>query len=29
MCLNFGLADWHKGKCNLRFDDNNPLAEEA
>ena len=28
ICLNFGLADEYSGKCNLRFDDTNPLKEE-
>ena len=28
ICLNFGLADKYSGKCNLRFDDTNPLKEE-
>ncbi len=28
ICLNFGLAEEFGGKCNLRFDDTNPLAEE-
>ena len=29
ICLNFGIAeDYPKGKCNLRFDDTNPLKEE-
>ena len=28
ICLNFGLADRYKGKCNLRFDDTNPSKEE-
>lgn len=28
VCLNFGLAKKYGGKCNLRFDDTNPLAEE-
>ena len=28
ICLNFGLAQKYDGKCNLRFDDTNPLAEE-
>ncbi len=27
ICLNFSLADEYKGKCNLRFDDTNPTAE--
>lgn len=28
ICLNFGLAEEFKGKCNLRFDDTNPTKEE-
>ncbi|MBN1301120.1 MAG: glutamine--tRNA ligase/YqeY domain fusion protein [Melioribacteraceae bacterium] len=28
ICLNFGLANEYKGKCNLRFDDTNPTKEE-
>ena len=28
ICLNFGLAAHYKGKCNLRFDDTNPVKEE-
>jgi glutaminyl-tRNA synthetase len=28
ICLNFGLARDYKGKCNLRFDDTNPMKEE-
>lgn len=28
ICLNFGLADKNNGKCNLRFDDTNPLKEK-
>lgn len=29
ICLNFGLAnDYPDGKCNLRFDDTNPIKEE-
>ena len=28
ICLNFGLADKYGGKCNLRFDDTNPVKEE-
>ena len=28
ICLNFSLAKKYNGKCNLRFDDTNPLAEE-
>jgi len=29
ICLNFGLAEQYKGKCNLRFDDTNPVTEEV
>ena len=29
ICLNFGLAESYKGKCNLRFDDTNPEKEET
>ncbi len=29
ICLNFGLAKKYGGKCNLRFDDTNPLTEET
>jgi glutaminyl-tRNA synthetase len=29
ICLNFGLAEKHGGTCNLRFDDTNPITEEA
>lgn len=28
ICLNFGLAKEYGGKCNLRFDDTNPVKEE-
>ena len=28
ICLNFGIAKENNGKCNLRFDDTNPLKEE-
>ena len=28
ICLNFNIADEYEGKCNLRFDDTNPIAEE-
>lgn len=28
ICLNFGLAIKFNGKCNLRFDDTNPVKEE-
>ncbi len=27
ICLNFGIAEDYKGKCNLRFDDTNPTKE--
>ncbi|MGI6442258.1 MAG: glutamine--tRNA ligase/YqeY domain fusion protein [Synergistaceae bacterium] len=29
ICLNFGLAERFNGKCNLRFDDTNPVKEEG
>ena len=29
ICLNFGLAAEYGGLCNLRFDDTNPVKEEA
>ena len=29
ICLNFGIAEQYKGKCNLRFDDTNPLKEDT
>jgi glutaminyl-tRNA synthetase len=29
ICLNFGIAREFGGKCNLRFDDTNPLKEET
>ena len=30
ICLNFGIAeDYPVGKCNLRFDDTNPIKEEV
>ncbi len=29
ICLNFGLAEAYNGLCNLRFDDTNPVKEEA
>ena len=29
ICLNFGLAQKYNGKCNLRFDDTNPAAEDV
>lgn len=28
ICVNFGLAEKFNGKCNLRFDDTNPLKED-
>ena len=28
ICLNFGIAAEFKGRCNLRFDDTNPVKEE-
>ncbi|MFI4819078.1 MAG: glutamine--tRNA ligase [Enterobacterales bacterium] len=27
ICLNFGIAKFYNGKCNLRFDDTNPVKE--
>ncbi|WP_019894072.1 glutamine--tRNA ligase/YqeY domain fusion protein [Hydrogenovibrio halophilus] len=29
ICLNFGLAEDYQGDCHLRFDDTNPIKEEA
>ncbi|MFI3294534.1 MAG: glutamine--tRNA ligase/YqeY domain fusion protein [Rikenellaceae bacterium] len=29
ICLNFGLAQKYNGKCNLRFDDTNPVKEDT
>ena len=29
ICLNFGLAEQYNGKCNLRFDDTNPVKEDV
>src|SRR3977135_3693724 len=29
ICLNFGLAAQYGGKCNLRFDDPNPVKEDV
>jgi glutaminyl-tRNA synthetase len=29
ICLNFGTARKYKGKCNLRFDDTNPVKEDT
>lgn len=28
LCLNFGIAEKYHGKCNLRFDDTNPVKED-
>ncbi|WP_298439169.1 glutamine--tRNA ligase [uncultured Ferrimonas sp.] len=28
ICLNFGIANDYQGKCNLRFDDTNPVKED-
>ena len=29
ICLNFGIAQEHGGRCNLRFDDTNPAKEDV
>ena len=29
ICLNFGVAQEYGGKCNLRFDDTNPIKEDT
>ncbi len=29
ICTNFGIANEFKGKCNLRFDDTNPIKEDV
>ena len=29
ICLNFGLAQKYNGKCNLRYDDTNPVKEDT
>ena len=29
ICLNFGMAEKYNGKCNLRFDDTNPVKEDV
>ena len=29
ICLNFGTALKYNGKCNLRFDDTNPVKEDT
>ena len=29
ICLDFGMAEKHGGKCNLRFDDTNPVKEDV
>ena len=28
ICLNFGIKEKYQGRCNLRFDDTNPVAED-
>ena len=28
LCINFGMKDEYHGKCNLRFDDTNPVKED-
>lgn len=29
ICLSFGIAEKYNGKCNLRFDDTNPVTEDV
>ena len=29
ICLDFGMAQKYGGKCNLRFDDTNPIKEDV
>ena len=29
ICINFGLAQEYNGKCNLRYDDTNPVKEDT
>ena len=29
ICLDFGLASEHGGRCHLRMDDTNPVAEDV
>jgi len=29
ICINFGISKKYNGKCNLRFDDTNPVAEDT
>ena len=29
LCINFGMKEKYKGKCNLRFDDTNPVKEDV
>ncbi len=29
ICINFGIKEEYSGKCNLRFDDTNPVKEDT
>jgi len=29
ICINFGIKEEYNGKCNLRFDDTNPVKEDT
>ena len=29
ICINFGVKEKYKGKCNLRLDDTNPIKEDT
>ena len=29
LCINFGMKEKYHGKCNLRFDDTNPVKEDV
>ena len=29
LCINFGMKEKYNGKCNLRFDDTNPVKEDV